>query len=54
MELNQAAIEWIRRAVEHIHYGEARLIISDKQIVKIITEDHKTHEQRLTNIPDSR
>ena len=51
MKLDQETIEWIEEATAHIDYGEARLIISDKRIVKIITEYHKTKERMLDKKP---
>ena len=41
MKLDQETIEWIESAIGDIAHGEVRLIICDKQIVKIIAEDHK-------------
>ena len=41
MKLSQIDIEWIESAMGDIAHGEVRLIICDKQIVKIIAEDHK-------------
>ena len=41
MKLDQATIKWIESAIGDIAHGEVRLILCDKQIVKIIAEDHK-------------
>ena len=41
MKLSQINIEWIESAIGNIAHGEVRLILCDKQIVKIIAEDHK-------------
>ncbi|HUV09153.1 MAG TPA: transposase zinc-binding domain-containing protein [Spirochaetia bacterium] len=43
MKLDQTIIQWIESALNGIKHGEVRLIISEKRIVKIITEDHREH-----------
>ena len=46
MKLDQETIEWIERALTGVRHGEIRLIISEKHIVKILTEDHKEHSKK--------
>ena len=46
-KLSQKDIEWIESAIRDIAYGEVRLILCDKQIVKIIAEDHKMSTRTL-------
>ena len=46
MKLDQETIEWIERALAGVKHGEVRLIISEKHIVKILTEDHREHSKK--------
>lgn len=45
MKLTSEEIQWIESVLDNIAHGEARLIICDKRIAKIITEAHRIHEK---------
>jgi len=50
-QLEQDTIEWINQISEPIHNGMIKLLINEGRIVKILTEDYKTHvkeEKELT------
>lgn len=47
MKLTTEEIRWIETVLDNIAHGEARLIICDKRIAKIITEAHKIHEKPI-------
>jgi len=49
MKLDQETIKWIEEALSGIKHGEVRLIISEKHIVKILTEDHKEHLKKVVD-----
>ena len=53
MKLDPDTIAWIEEALGEIVHGEARLIVCDKQIVKIIIEQHKAIDKSSNHVLDS-
>lgn len=43
MKLDAQTIAWIEAVAAEMAHGEIRLIVCDKQVVKIITEDRRIH-----------
>ena len=51
MKLDQDTIKWIEKALGDMRHGEARLIICEGVVSKIMTEEHRLHEKTIdTNI----
>ena len=45
MSLDSQTMNWIESAISNIDNGVVRLIISEKRIAKIITEDHRNFKK---------
>ena len=41
MKLDLKTVAWIESAIGDMSYGHVHLVISDRQIVKVLTEEHR-------------
>lgn len=46
MKLDQQTITWIEAVAGEMAHGDITLVVCDKQVVKIITEDRRVHVRK--------
>lgn len=53
MKLDQQTIIWIEEVTGNMAHGVIQLVVCDKQITKIITEDRRIHVRKTIDKKDA-